>query len=410
MRSSTLLPSGLLALMMKPKGRSRPGSSTRTTPEGNATMTARFRLAVLVLALASTTAEARAAERWSKEKAEAWAQKTPWLVGCNFITSSAVNQLEMWQADTFDPTAIDRELGLAESLGFNSVRVFLHHMAYQSDPEGFLKRVDQVLALAEKHHIGVMLVPFDSVWNPFPKAGPQPAPKPHLHNAGWVQSPGLEILKDPARHDELKPYIQGVIGRFKADPRVHAWDLINEPDNRNDSSYGKFEPSNKAELALVLLRKVFAWARAIDPAQPLTSGVWVGDYDPTKASALNRYQLEESDVISFHSYDPLPKLKEKIATLRKYGRPLICTEYMARPNGSTFDPVLAYFQEERIGAYNWGFVAGKSQTIYPWDSWRKPYSAEPKVWFHDIFRKDGTPYDPAEVAYIRKITGATGRR
>ena len=367
-------------------------------------MTARFRFAVLILALAAS--DARAGERWSKEKADAWARKSPWLVGCNFIPSNAVNQLEMWQGDTFDPITIDREFGLAESLGFNSVRVFLHDLAYRGDPEGFLKRVDQVLGIADKHHIGVMLVPLDSVWNPFPKAGPQAAPKAHLHNAGWVQSPGLDILKDPARHNELKPYIEGLVGRFKNDRRVHAWDLINEPDNRNGSSYGKFEPENKAELALALLRKVFAWARAIDPEQPLTAGVWTGDYDGGKASPINRYQLETSDVITFHSYDPLAILKKKVAALRRYGRPLICTEYMARPNGSTFDPVLAYFKEERIGAYNWGFVAGKSQTIYPWDSWQKPYSAEPKVWFHDVFRKDGTPYDPAEVAYIRTVTGA----
>jgi hypothetical protein len=364
-------------------------------------------IAALVLFAALNTA-ARAEARWSKERAERWAKETPWLVGCNFIPSTASNQLEMWQAATFDPTTIDRELGWAESLGFNSVRVFLHHMAYQADPEGFLKRVDQFLTLAEKHKIGVMLVPLDSVWNPNPKLGPQPTPKPHLHNAGWVQSPGAEIIKDPARHKELEPYMKGLIARFKDDKRVHAWDLINEPDNRNGSSYGKLEPANKVEMALVLLKKAFAWAREVDPAQPLTSGVWIGDYAPGKASAMSAYQLAESDVITFHSYDPLPKLKEKVDQLRAYGRPLVCTEYMARPNGSTFDPVLEFFQDERIGAYNWGFVAGKTQTIYPWDSWQKTYTAEPPVWFHDIFRADGSAYRPAEVEYIRRVTGAKG--
>ena len=71
---------------------------------------------------------------------------------------------------------------------------------------------------------------------------------------------------------------------------------------------------------------------------------------------------------------------------------MLCSEYMARPVGSTFDPVLAYLKQEHIGAYNWGFVAGKTQTIYPWDSWHKAYSSEPPVWFHDIFRPDGSPY------------------
>lgn len=363
-------------------------------------------LPVLLLVATFSAPDARAEGRWSKEKADAWARERPWLVGCNYIPSTAVNQLEMWQADTFDPATIDRELGWAEGLGFNSVRVFLHHMPYQADPEGFLKRVDQFLQIADRHHIGVMLVPFDSVWHPFPKPGPQPAPRPHVHNAGWVQSPGLEILKDPSRYGELEGYVKGVIGRFKDDKRVQVWDLMNEPDNRNGSSYGKFEPENKAELALALLRKVFAWAREVNPSQPLTSGVWIGDYSPERASPMSRYQLAESDVITFHSYDPLPVLEPKIATLKAYGRPLLCTEYMARPAGSTFDPVLGAFKREGVGAYNWGFVAGKSQTIYPWDSWQKAYTAEPKIWFHDIFRKDGTPYDPAEVAYIRKVTGA----
>jgi hypothetical protein len=374
-------------------------------------MTARPRPAwLLALVLLVAPAAARAEGRWSKEKADAWARETPWLVGCNYIPSTAVNQLEMWQADTFDPATIDRELGWAEGLGFHSARVFLHHLPYQADPEGFLKRVEEFLKVADRHHVGVMFVLLDSVWDPFPKPGPQKPPRPHVHNPGWVQSPGLDVLKDPARHGELEGYVKGVVGRFKDDKRVHAWDLINEPDNRNPSSYSRFEPENKAEPALALLRKVFAWARDAKPTQPLTSGVWTGAYDPAKSSPMNKYQLEESDIITFHCYDPLPALKAKVATLRRYGRPLVCTEYMARPLGSTFDPVLGYFKDGHVGAYNWGFVAGKSQTIYPWDSWKTAYTAEPTVWFHDIFRKDGTPFDPSEVAYIRRVTGKAARR
>jgi hypothetical protein len=131
----------------------------------------------------------------------------------------------------------------------------------------------------------------------------------------------------------------------------------------------------------------------------------VGDWGPDKISAMGRFQLEASDVISFHSYNPLDHLKARVEPLKRYGRPLLCTEYMARPEGSTFEGVMAYLRDQKIAAYNWGFVAGKSQTIYPWDSWKKTYSAEPAVWFHDIFRKDGTPYDPKEVELIRRITG-----
>jgi Glycosyl hydrolase family 10 len=342
---------------------------------------------------------------WPVEKAQAWSKERGWLVGANYTPATAINQLEMWQADTFDPKTIDKELGWAQELGFNSIRVFLHHLLWEQDPKGLLERMETFLTIADKHGIGVMFVPFDSVWDPNPKLGKQREPKKGLHNSGWVQSPGVEVLKDPAKVEKLKGYVQGVIGHFRNDKRIHAWDLINEPDNRNGSSYGQLEPENKAELALNLLKKTFAWAREVEPTQPLTSGVWIGDWSESKLAPVHAYQLEQSDVITFHSYDPLDKLKDRIASLRRYGRPMLCTEYMARPNGSTFDPMMGYLKEQGVGAYCWGFVAGKSNTIYPWDSWKKPYDAEPKVWFHDIFRVDGTPFDPAEVAYIKKVTG-----
>ncbi len=340
--------------------------------------------------------------RWSKEKANAWYAERPWLVGCNYIPHTAINQLEMWQADTFDPKTIDRELGWAQGLGFNSVRVFLHDMLWKQDREGFLRRVDQFLDIADRHRIGVVFVLLDSVWDPFPKVGKQRAPKAGVHNSGWVQSPGLEIFKDPARHDELKPYVQGVIRHLRTDRRVHAWDLLNEPENTNQGSYGKHEPKNKQELAVALLKKLFAWAREVNPSQPLTAGVWAGEWGEKKLSAVNRLMLEESDVISFHCYDGLKDMKRRVADLRRFGRPLLCTEYMARPR-STFDPILGYLKEQKVAAYNWGFVAGKTNTVYPWDSWRKAHTAEPRTWFHDIFRPDGTPFDAREVGYIKQL-------
>lgn len=348
--------------------------------------------------------------RWSVEQARQWQARQPWLVGCNYIPSTAVNQLEMWQADTFDLTTIDRELGWAQQLGFNSIRVFLHHLVWEQDRDGLLKRMDQFLATADKHEIGVMFVPLDAVWDPYPRSGKQREPRPHVHNSGWVQSPGSPILKDPARHGELEAYIKGVVGHFKDDKRVQVWDLYNEPDNLNRSAYGDKELPNKAEMSLVLIKKVFAWSREAKPSQPLTTGVWIGNWgDPKKLSPMEQFQLEQSDVISFHSYGRVEEARKCVENLRRYKRPIVCTEYMARPQGSTFDPVLGYLKEQHVGAYNWGFVDGKSQTIYPWDSWTKKYTAEPPVWFHDIFRKDGTPYIAAEVDYIKKITGATKR-
>ena len=360
---------------------------------------------------------ARAADdvpgRWPAARANAWYARQPWRAGCNYIASSAINQLEMFQADTFDLPTIDRELGYAQKLGFTTVRVFLHDLLWQDDSAGFLRRLDQFVATADRHHVTVMFVLFDSCWDPYPKLGPQRAPKPHVHNSGWVQAPGIEILRDPAKFDSLEPYVTGVTKHFANDPRVVAWDLFNEADNGNDNSYGQnaakqeLPPARKAEVALDLLAKTYQWARAVNPSQPLTSCVWRGDFaDPTKLPPIDRFDLANSDVISFHNYDGPEKMKQAIAGLRQYNRPLLCTEYMARPTGSTFPAILPVLKREKVWAYNWGFVDGKTNTIYPWDSWQVQYHGEPPVWFHDIFRPDGTPYRPAEVAAIKRATGA----
>ncbi len=370
------------------------------------------RVLILIAALSLFLSPTRSAfgqaepQRWSQRRAETWQRQKGWLVGCNFIPSTAINQLEMWQADTFDSNTIDRELGWARSIGFNSVRVYLHHLLWQQDSQGFLRRIDQFLQLAEKHQIGVMFVLFDSCWDPFPQLGPQRAPKPHVHNSGWVQSPGAEVLQDPTKHAALRDYVVGVVGRFQRDPRIDAWDVWNEPDNMNRPAYVELEPANKVELVLPLLEQAFDWARGANPNQPLTSAVWVGTWsNPDQLSATERLQLERSDVISFHNYSDLDSLKECVSNLKRYRRPILCTEYMSRGNGSTFEPHLAFLKSENVAAYNWGLVAGKTQTIYPWDSWTKEYKDEPPLWFHDIFRRDGTPYREDEVEYIRQLTG-----
>jgi hypothetical protein len=360
-----------------------------------------------VVALSTVWAQDKSGP-WSLEKAETWKEKTGWLIGCNFTPSTAINELEMWQTATFDPTTIDRELGWAQNLGFNSVRVFLHDLLWQDDSKGFLNRMDKFLDLADKHHIKVVFVLFDSCWDPDPKLGKQREPKPYLHNSGWVQSPGRTYMEHPELLDQLRPYVEGVTGRFRRDGRIAFWDVFNEPDNLNASSYGTREPKNKESSALLLLKKVFIWAREEGPQQPLTSGVWKGDWsNPAKLSEFEKIQLGESDVITFHDYGSLVDVGRHVSALRQYRRPIFCTEYMARPNGSTFDPILGYFRKENVGAYNWGFVSGKTQTIYPWDSWSKAYTNEPPLWFHDILRSDGKPYNVSEVNYIRSITGVS---
>jgi len=348
------------------------------------------------------------AAQWTVEQAQEWGQAHGWLVGCNFSPSTAINQLEMWQAESFDPNTMDRELGWAQDLGFNSIRVYLHDLLWKQDAEGFLARMDTFLDIANKHGIGVMFVLLDACWDPSPELGPQRDPKPHLHNSGWVQSPGKVILSDPTRHNELKAYIQGVITHFRDDQRIYAWDVFNEPDNRNIPAYVEHEPDNKEAMAFELLKKAFAWAREVHPTQPLTAGVWKGDWSSNDTlSELDQYMLEQSDIITFHSYANLEETRKRVEQLKRYGRPMLCTEYMARPVGSTFESILPYFKEQNVGAYNWGFVAGKTQTIYPWDSWTQTYTDEPPLWFHDIFRVDGSAYKTEEVTLIKSLTGET---
>jgi hypothetical protein len=364
------------------------------------------RLLAAMLLCASSVASLHAQERWSEAQANAWYAAQPWPVGADFLPSTAINELEMWQPETFDPATIDRELGWAEGIGMNTMRVFLHNLVWEQDPEGFKKRVDTFLSIAARHHIRPVFVLFDSCWDPFPKLGPQHPPIPGVHNSGWVQAPGAAILADPSQYRRLEAYVKGVVGAFANDPRILAWDVWNEPDNTNDSSYGKSEPRDKAEIVLKLLPQVFAWARSMHPIQPLTSGVWRGDWTKLETMpAMARVQIEQSDVISFHNYGWPEEFERRVEELEQFHRPLICTEYMARGAGSTFDTILPIAYKHRVGAINWGLVAGKSQTYLPWDSWQRPYvTQQPPIWFHDVFHPDGTPYRQREVEIIRDLT------
>ena len=366
-----------------------------------------FAAAVIVMlgtpALADT-------QQWSVEKANSWYANQRWLVGSDYIPADAINQLEMWQADTFNPAQIDKELGWAQAIGMNTMRVFLHDKLWEQDAEGFKKRLEQFLVIAEKHGIRPMLVFFDSCWDPDPKLGPQRPPIPGVHNSGWVQSPGRAGLADTANYPRLKAYVQDIVRSFANDGRILAWDLWNEPDNgaEGDSAAAR----EKFTHVATLLPQVFAWAREANPSQPLTSGVWThDDWSPQgKLNAIEQVQLGQSDVITFHVYDWPEVFERRVKQLQTYGRPLICTEYLARGAGSTFDTTLPLARKFNVGMINWGFVDGKTQTRYPWDSWQKPYTqSQPATWHHDVFRDDGKPYRQAEVDQIRALTAEAGK-
>lgn len=350
------------------------------------------------------------AKPWSEQRAADWRKRVGWLIGCNYTPVYAANQIEFWAAETYDPAAIDRELADAARLEFNTLRIYLHDLAYAADPKGFLGRFEQLLALAAGHGLGTVPVIFDSVWHPAPTAGSQPRPAHGVHNAGWVQSPGLAVLRDPARFDQLEGYVRQLIARFRDDERILAWDIWNEPDNGNAAAYGPQDlGAEKEEIVRPLLELAFAWARSETPSQPLTSGLWTGGWGDAALTALRRLQVAASDIVTFHCYDDAEVMAERIAVLRRLNRPLVCTEYMARPRGSTFAAILPLLAAEGVGAISWGLHRGRTQTHLAWDTWQEPCDGEPETWFHDILWPDGRPYIDAEARLIRDVSMAHRR-
>ncbi len=356
--------------------------------------------AVAMMVGQAMTGQVWARPVWSAEQANAWYTHQGWPVGSNFIPKDAINQLEMWQADTFDAHEIDWELGLAERTGMTTMRVFLHDQLWTQDPAGFKARIDTFLTIAARHHIKPLFVLFDSCWDPNPKLGKQHDPVPGVHNSGWVQSPGTERLRDMSVRPELEAYVKGVVGAYARDDRILGWDVWNEPQ----------ETVAGTTLVADLLPQVFVWARSVEPSQPLTSGLFTGgDWSPAHEGALStieRVQIDQSDIISFHNYGWPEDFEGRVTSLVGYGRPIFCTEYMARGAGSTIDNSLPIGKAYHVAMYNWGFVDGKTQTRFPWDSGEHPYvTHEPTVWFHDLYHKDGTPYRQHEIDMIRDLTG-----
>jgi len=370
-----------------------------------------LKLPLLLTAGAALTRVPRASAepvRWTVDRANSWYQAQGWVVGANYIASTASNQIEMFQQGTYDPQLIDRELNAARLIGFNSVRVFLHDLLWAQDRPNFQRRLAQFVAIAASRGVKPLFVLFDSCWDPHPRLGAQPAPKPGVHNSGWVQGPGADRLNDPTYLRTMYDYVTGVLGQFRSDNRVLGWDLWNEPDNPADT-YRQVERKDKTDLVAALLPQIFQWGRSVNPVQPLTSGVWQGNWsNPERRSAMCKIQLENSDVITFHNYGKPAEFEARIAELEPLGRPLICTEYLARPLGSTVEGILPIAKRHNVGAFNWGLVAGKTQTYLPWDSWDHPYTTPPTPWFHDLLQPDGRPYQMNEIQTIRNLTGVPG--
>jgi len=363
---------------------------------------------VLVISFFATAVAIAQTPQWTPGAANDWYVRQPWIVGSDYIQSNTVNQIEMWQQDAFDADRVDLELSWAESVGFNTIRVFLHDLVWEHESGSLHRRIDKLLAVAEKHKIRVIFVLFDSSGDPYPELGHQRQPKPGVRDSLWVQSPGAKGLTDPKELTKALIYAQEVVAAFSIDKRVLAWDVWNEPDNINVGRYTAAEAPNKAELVRELLPKAFQYVRAGTPSQPVTSGLWNGDWSSAATlSPVEKIQIELSDFISFQNYDGPQEFEKRVKWLQAYGRPVVCTGFLARNQGSTVEAILPIALKYGVGALAGDLVAGKTQKWLPWDSWQNPYvDREPSVWAQDIFRSTGPAYRPEEADFIRKIVAA----
>lgn len=329
---------------------------------------------------------------WLFENGEKFQSNLQWLVGCNYIPSTAVNVIEMWQDDTFEQTlqTTSIEMQSAQFIGFNSVRVFLNFILWQQDPVGFKHKIDRFIDAVILHEIRIIFVLFDDRFHGDPELGPQKPPIPGVYNSRWVQSPGQRQATNTTLYPDFKNYVQDILQYFKYDSRIIMWDLFNEPGNRHS-----------VDEILPLLINIFTWAREVNATQPLTAGLFKYDENFNK---INEFQLNNSDIVTFHHYGNLSDFINLVKMIKsKIGqKSLVCTEYMARQLDSLFETHLPYMKLNNIGALNWGLVSGKTQTIYPW--WSKPHSLPPEIWFQDIFQKNGGAFNDTEINIITNQT------
>ncbi len=353
--------------------------------------------------------------RWTEAEAMDWWRARDWLCGFNFLPSTAVNFLEMWHRDSFDAATIERELGWAAELGFNAFRINLHYLVWKHDRDGLIDRLDRVMGMAAARGIETIPVLFDDCGfgGAEPTYGPQPDPIPAVHNSRAVASPGRALLLAGEETAGFHRYVADIIGRFRDDRRVLFWDLYNEPGNRMVFAPGGaalYEP-DFSEQSRALMEASFREARVCAPEQPLTVGAWstpvAGVTEAAYETPIDRAALALSDIVTFHAYLSTDKVDAIITALARMGRPMLCTEWMARPVGSRIADQLSLFRDRDVGCVQWGLVQGRTQTWLPWPAdlvAAHGGDADRSVWFHDILDAAGNPYDPSEVEALRLCT------
>lgn len=299
------------------------------------------------------------------------AQRLRGVRGANYVPSSAVNDCQFWEE--YDEPTIERELGFAEQLGLNSVRVFLQYLVFEADPVAALAKFDAFCSAASRHGMSVLPVLFDDCFGPEPALAPYPLPVEGLHNSLWCSSPGRRRMNLDYR-PHLRTYVETFIGPFRGDARVIAWEIYNEPSA---------EPPT-----IALMQDAFEWARQLGPTQPLTA-CWAGTF--------------LSDVVNVHLYTSPQKQRAEVDRILEsalsLGKPVLVTEFLGRPGRGTLAETLPLLADHDLGWYFWELMIGKTQVHLPWiqDEATHPTG----VAYQGVLYPDGRPYAQEEIDLIR---------
>ena len=349
-------------------------------------------------------------QKWTIEQANEWYNIQGWLRGCNFIGSDCSSRIDMYQSYRIDEklATAERELKLAQELGFNTVRLIADFDVYYAEPDSYMEVFDKYVDLCAKYGQKIMVVlaheaqlPRGDVFVP-KKMGEQ------FYTLGCHQgrAPLTEdqkalkprhYMEIPLVRDCFLEMVTRTVSKYAKDERIICWNVYNEPG------------ITIGERSIDILNTLFNLIRALDPIQPLCADVWrgvKGDKIQTKEE-LVAYEL--SDVISFHSYQSFTKLVKEINFHKKTGRPLLLTEWLHRINHNNIFDLYPLFFLNNVANYCWGFVSGKTQTYEPWecmwDDWDRGEGGNYDFtkWQHDLFRPNLRPYDPHEIELIKEF-------
>lgn len=352
-------------------------------------------------------------KRWSEERIWKWYRERPWIRGCNFMSSDCANRIDQWQEYGFETRfeTAKRELALAAETGMNSIRIIPEFYVWQREHDGFMERFERYIEAADENGISCMVVLGNDCVPPKEEAlarlhlgeqhvdwGYHGGRKVSQH--GTFGGAGYSLLDDAETAREYYAFVRELVTKYRDDERIIVWDVFNEPGN-----------SNRKSMSLPHLKKFFEIIREIDPIQPLTVGIWSQQTEHEKLLEIEKYGLEHSDIISYHSYNDYVDNVKEMNILKKTGRPIINTEWLNRCAHNTVEEMFPLFFLEKIGCYNWGFVAGKYQTYEPWNHVWDDLKENPDSmrdfdftkWFHDLYRPNLHPYNPKEIELMQTI-------